>query len=278
MFRHVLRYSTLLPDYIPPQIHRLITSWERNEYNLGIDDSELNDGSESGSGEESEEIVSDDDSDISMDDDDTPGRTSIVSKARGSAMRGIIVRRSVNGNKIGPVTRTVDPHYKRSSNVVGHNGLTVGDWWPYQICALRDGAHGSLMGGIAGTKGRGCNSVIISGGGDYGDRDLGDTVWYTGSGEPGRDGVQPLTNATQSLITSLTRRLPVRVIRTAKCEGPYRPSSGLRYDGLYDVKWHGLVGAANGTRRWRFKLQRRADQPPIRREVPTRAELDTLRY
>src|SRR5579859_7104912 len=83
VFRHVLRYSTLLPDYIPPHIHRLITSWERNEFNLGIGDNELNDDSASDSGEESE-VVSDDDSDVSMD-DDSDTRTSVVSKARGSA-------------------------------------------------------------------------------------------------------------------------------------------------------------------------------------------------
>ena len=279
-FRHVLRSSTLLPDYIPPQIHRLITSWERNEYNLGKDDLDPYDDSEASSGEEAE-VSTDDDSDDDLDGDamdvvGTTQRRTVITKARGLAMRGILIRRTINGTKVGPKTRTVDPHFKRSANVFGHNGLTVGDWWPYQICALRDGAHGSLMGGIAGTKDKGCYSVIISGGGGYEDRDLGDTVWYTGSGEPGTDGIQPLTNASQSLITSRYAKLPVRVIRTSKAEGPYRPSSGLRYDGLYDVKWHGLVPAAGDTQRWRFRLERRQDQPPIRREVPTKDELDTL--
>lgn len=276
VFRHVLRTSTLLPDYIPPQIHRLITSWERGEYNLATDELDAYD--ESGSdAEEEAEVSSEEKSDGEYMDEDTSPRASVVPKARGSAMRGISERRTVKDGIVGRATRVLDPHFKRSANVRGHNGLTVGDWWPYQICALRDGAHGSMMGGIAGSKESGCYSIIISGGGDYADRDLGDVVWYTGSGEVGRDGVQPLTNATQALITSRTKHLPVRVIRTSKSEGPYRPSSGLRYDGLYEIKWHGLVTGAGGTRRWRFRLERRKDQPPIRREVPTQVELNTLR-
>ena len=52
---------------------------------------------------------------------------------------------------------------KRDSNVRGHNGIAVGQWWPLQICAVRDGAHGARMGGISGTEGTGVYSVVISG-------------------------------------------------------------------------------------------------------------------
>lgn len=37
--------------------------------------------------------------------------------------------------------------FKKNPHVPGHNGLTIGDWWPLQICALRDGAHGEMEAG-----------------------------------------------------------------------------------------------------------------------------------
>lgn len=37
--------------------------------------------------------------------------------------------------------------FKKNPQVIGHNGLIIGDWWPLQICALRDGAHGEMEAG-----------------------------------------------------------------------------------------------------------------------------------
>lgn len=73
-------------------------------------------------------------------------------------MRGIIV--DTSGGK---VKRSIEPSQIRNSKVVGHNGLTVGQWWPFQICALRDGAHGSMMAGIAGGENEGAFSIVVSG-------------------------------------------------------------------------------------------------------------------
>ena len=50
----------------------------------------------------------------------------------------------------------------RNFRIFGHNGLEVGDWWPLQLCALRDGAHGSAQGGIAGSAITGAYSIIVS--------------------------------------------------------------------------------------------------------------------
>lgn len=61
------------------------------------------------------------------------------------------------------VYRIADKSAARPCNVFGHNGLTVGQWWPYRICALRDGAHGATQGGIAGTAQSGAYSVVVSG-------------------------------------------------------------------------------------------------------------------
>jgi hypothetical protein len=47
----------------------------------------------------------------------------------------------------------LDSRYqKRDAKVYGHNGLQVGDWWPVQLLALFNGAHGARMGGIAGMQ------------------------------------------------------------------------------------------------------------------------------
>lgn len=51
----------------------------------------------------------------------------------------------------------------RNCNVVGHNGIAIGTWWPYRICALRDGAHGATMAGIAGSVSDGAYSIVVSG-------------------------------------------------------------------------------------------------------------------
>ena len=57
----------------------------------------------------------------------------------------------------------VDKSAARPCNRFGHNGLAVGQWWPYRICALRDGAYGATQGGIAGSAKSGAYSVVVSG-------------------------------------------------------------------------------------------------------------------
>ena len=254
--RHVLKYSTLLPDYLPPNIETLLSAWARDEYNLVTDADNIDD----------ESSVSESESDAESEDEE-------LLIGRGSAYRGIDIKRSATGRHI----RVVNKAAQRRSDIFGHNGLRVGSWWPMQLCALRDGAHGSKMGGIAGKKEKGAYSIVISGGGDgdYDDRDLGDVVWYSGSGDSRKED-QPLTNANQALIRSFSTQLPVRVIRSARAHSDFAPSDGFRYDGLYKVAWYGQVNGPHGHQIWRFKMVRLPDQPPIRREVPTWAELRTL--
>ena len=47
-------------------------------------------------------------------------------------------------------------------NRFGHNGLTVGQWFPFRICALNAGAHGASQAGIAGSKKVGAFSIVVS--------------------------------------------------------------------------------------------------------------------
>ena len=59
--------------------------------------------------------------------------------------------------------RLADKDSARNCNVVGDNGIAVGTWWPYRICALRDGAHGATIAGIAGSIDDGAYSIVVSG-------------------------------------------------------------------------------------------------------------------
>lgn len=71
-------------------------------------------------------------------------------------MRGIVIGgQSRRAYRIDPLTR-------HECRVVGHNGLEVGDWWPLRVCALRDGAHGAMQGGIAGSSNDGAYSIVVS--------------------------------------------------------------------------------------------------------------------
>lgn len=57
-----------------------------------------------------------------------------------------------------------DPAQKRPWNVVGHNGISVGQWWPFRACMIRDGAHGASQGGIDGGEKSGAYAIVVSGG------------------------------------------------------------------------------------------------------------------
>ena len=59
--------------------------------------------------------------------------------------------------------KIIDKTFVTSCNVPGHNGLEIGQWWPLRICALRDGAHGATVGGIAGGESTGAVSIVVSG-------------------------------------------------------------------------------------------------------------------
>lgn len=171
-------------------------------------------------------------------------------------------------NKKGSVVYKLNPDYPRpAADVWGHNGLTVGAWWPYQICALRDGAHGARMGGIYGKNDFGAYSIVVAGKEDYHDKDMGDTIFYSGShGQAPLDGdPQPtLTNATKQLSTSFSRNKVVRVLRKAAAGSRYAPRCGLRYDGLYKVINREVAEGRRGERNWyKFTLKREPGQTPL---------------
>jgi hypothetical protein len=160
---------------------------------------------------------------------------------------------------------TLDPNWKGRvrANYYGAGDLVLGQWWPTQLCTMRDGAHGATQGGIYGEKEKGAYSIIVSGGGGYHDKDEGETISY--SGTDGKD-CTPTENTLRLIESCDTTHNQVRVLRSHNLpqKNPYRPKSGYRYDGLYQVVAKELVDPMKGN--YRFTLVRCDGQHPIRCE------------
>jgi hypothetical protein len=159
----------------------------------------------------------------------------------------------------------LDPDYTKKypvdPKVYGSNGLVLGQWWPTQLCTVRDGAHGATQGGIFGAREKGAYSIVLSGG-SYHDKDEGDRIEY--SGTEGKNSTP--TENTNHMILSKELGNRIRVIRSHQLEksNKYRPEVGLRYDGLYVVTGYTLVDKEKAM--YRFHLVRCEGQEPIRCE------------
>ncbi|CAA9966891.1 YDG-SRA multi-domain protein [Pyrenophora teres f. maculata] len=161
-------------------------------------------------------------------------------------------------------TDRISPAYRKqfpnSAKYYGAGDLVQGQWWPTQLCTVRDGAHGTPQGGIFGEKDHGAYSIVLSGGHSTTDSDSGTTIEY--SGTEGKNFCP--TDATNFLIHSNKIKNPVRVLRSSQLpkKNPYRPDKGLRYDGLYIVT--GVVVTDQMTAMHRFTLERCEGQGEIR--------------
>ncbi|KAF1954483.1 hypothetical protein CC80DRAFT_417430 [Byssothecium circinans] len=174
-------------------------------------------------------------------------------------LRGIKARQGTDRN-----ADAIDPAWpgRVKANYYGEGNLVPGQWWPTQLCAVRDGAHGTAQGGIFGEKEKGAYSVVLSGGsGLYDDEDKGTEIWY--SGTEGKDST-PTENTLRLIETCKTVHNPVRVLRSHQLHksNTYRPVVGLRYDGLYNVVEMRVVDIRKAT--YKFRLVRAKGQHPIR--------------
>ncbi|KAI9861898.1 MAG: hypothetical protein M1813_004966 [Trichoglossum hirsutum] len=201
-----------------------------------------------------------------------PPATHPIYGARG-IMRGILVMQ-----KKTRVYILDDAFQRRDHKAFGHNGLRVGDWWPMQLAALRDGAHGARMGGIAGSTTDGAYSIVVSGQYSKLDQDFGTTLYYSGSGSSDNTSASPAdTRATRCLIRSIETGRPVRVLRSAGGTGA-APSVGIRYDGLYTVGSRKILENDLGGAYLQFKLVRQAGQNAMNYTHPTPNEQRDVEY
>lgn len=178
----------------------------------------------------------------------------------------------------------LDSRYsKTDAKVFGHNELEVGQWWPMQIVALFRGAHGSKIGGISGNAATGAYSIVTSGGAyEELDEDRGDILYYSGSrSHDNTDPKKPFPSSPGTLALKASQRTqnPVRVLRAAGAGGKksgstWRPTVGIRYDGLYRVAGMQNRTNMNGGLYEQFKLVRLEGQPVLNnRARPTAAEI-----
>ncbi|PNS21600.1 E3 ubiquitin-protein ligase ORTHRUS 1 [Sphaceloma murrayae] len=170
---------------------------------------------------------------------------------------------------------------RRKGDVFGNNDLVNGQWWPFQICLVRDGCHNSAQGGIAGRTGEGAWSVLmgqgaVEGGGHYPDVDNGDEVLYCGTDGKGETG--GISEYTQRVLESFHEGREIRLIRSSKARSAYAPEQGYRYDGLYKIVGFDVLD--HSKQRHRFRMVRVEGQDPIRFEGegkrPTPQELAAM--
>ncbi|KAF2721379.1 hypothetical protein K431DRAFT_284976 [Polychaeton citri CBS 116435] len=197
-------------------------------------------------------------------------------------MRGIVMgvpkgRRESN-DKTGD---SIDPEWhKISARYHGNGKLLNGQWWPTQLCTLRDGAHGYSIQGISGEPEEGAYSIVMAGGLDslgqkYANEDHGQWVLYCGT--DGKNG--EMSADTIRMTESYENKRFVRLIRSHNLKSDYAPEVGYRYDGLYEVVgMENLDDGDTSRERRRFRLERRTEEPfrggngPERR--PTRQEIE----
>ncbi|KAL2027707.1 hypothetical protein VTO58DRAFT_110395 [Aureobasidium pullulans] len=95
---------------------------------------------------------------------------------------------------------------RRHGDFHGNGPLRNGQWWPSQLCAMRDGAHNATVTGICGNS-IGAFSCVMSGG-SYPNIDRGEEVWYYGT--ESEDPTRP-TDSTQYMINSSRSHEPTPI-------------------------------------------------------------------
>ena len=201
-------------------------------------------------------------------------------------LRGIVQARQ-RGKQDKRNADSIDRNFpgRQFANFYGQGHLVNGQWWPTQLCTVRDGAHGAAQGGIYGEASKGAYSIVLSGGNHYSDVDNGDTIWYSGTDSKDETPTENTRRMLEMLETPPSLRQPVRVIRSwnLRKDNPYRPQRGFRYDGLYDVQRSKVLDGSKAIHA--FYLVHRDRQDPIRYQGaearPTTQEIreyDKLRF
>jgi len=116
------------------------------------------------------------------------------------------------------------------------------------------------MNGISGNYAEGADAIVVSGG--YADdQDDGDRIVYTGQGAQDpttkkQVSDQKLARGNLALARSEASGAPVRVIRGAGGDPEHSPTTGYRYDGLFNVVRHWQEHSVEGPLVWRYVLEK----------------------
>lgn len=113
----------------------------------------------------------------------------------------------------------------------GQGRFEVGQWWPYQICSLRDGGHGSMNGGVYGQVGNGVYLILLGSGRhckEFKDVDDGDRIAYCG--KLGKDGA--LSGSTKLLLESYDKKHEIRVLESSGPRSSLNPIFAARREGF----------------------------------------------
>lgn len=143
--------------------------------------------------------------------------------------------------------------------IFGHiSGCPEGSWFESRTALAEAGLHRPRVAGISGTESEGADSIVLSGGYED-DEDLGDEIVYTGHGGRDQDtgrqvANQKLSRGNLALAKSKLQGLPVRVIRGSTHKSDNSPSTGYRYDGLYQVEDYWQEKGRAGYYIWRYRL------------------------
>lgn len=143
-------------------------------------------------------------------------------------------------------------------------GYPVGSLFTNRTELARSGVHRPMQAGISGSKTDGADSIVLDRG--YSDNeDHGSYIIYTGQG--GQDSIgrrftgkqvrdQEITHHYNwALKISYEEKLPIRVVRGLHGDPAWSPSTGYRYDGLYQIVRHWPDEGIDGYRIWRYRFE-----------------------
>ena len=203
--------------------------------------------------------------------------------------------RSKWGRGMACVGRRFEPRQKFCHNYFGAiPGIEVGATFRFRFQLSELGLHTPMVAGISGKECVGACSIVF--GSSYPDDvDLGDTIYFTGSGGTNSSSKSARTGNVQVKDQTLTRSnralahscfapiddingadagknwrsgKPIRVCRSGNARGAskrsiYLPKIGIRYDGIYKVvKYWREISSVSGFQIWRFLLRRDDETPP----------------
>lgn len=132
--------------------------------------------------------------------------------------------------------------------------MKAGDLFDSRHEIYRQGWHTRTIHGIS-VRGGVCDAIALNGG--YKNTDDGWRIEYVGEGgfrNKVQVADQTLTGGNLALAQCVRDRNPVRVFRGPKSSAMFRPDSGYRYDGLYQVVRFWSEEGDNGFNLWKFEL------------------------